>query len=94
MSSCRGNGVDGADKPPDHAVIACHDGGRTTREVAMRAQALAHEIAIDRVDLEALDSFLMSDRSPPRQHDAVRARRLPHRDCSRTGTVRRANGCR
>jgi uncharacterized protein len=31
----------------------------------MRAQALAHEIAIDRVDLEALDEFLMSDRSPP-----------------------------
>ncbi len=26
---------------------------------------LAHEIPIDRVDLEALDSFLMSDRSPP-----------------------------
>jgi uncharacterized protein len=31
----------------------------------MRAQTLAHETAIDRVDLETLDSFLMSDRSPP-----------------------------
>jgi uncharacterized protein len=31
----------------------------------MRAQALAHEIIIDRVDLEALDKFLRSDRSPP-----------------------------
>jgi uncharacterized protein len=31
----------------------------------MRAQALAHAVAIDRVDLEALDKFLMSDRSPP-----------------------------
>ena len=31
----------------------------------MRAQTLAHEIAIDCVDLETLDSFLMSDRSPP-----------------------------
>jgi Uncharacterised protein family (UPF0149) len=30
----------------------------------MRAQALAHEITIDRVDLEALDKFLMSDRAP------------------------------
>jgi uncharacterized protein len=35
------------------------------REVAMRAQALAHEISIDRVDLQALDKFLMSERSPP-----------------------------
>jgi uncharacterized protein len=31
----------------------------------MRARALAHAIDIDRVDLEALDKFLMSDRSPP-----------------------------
>jgi uncharacterized protein len=30
----------------------------------MRAQALAHEITIDRIDLEALDKFLMSDRAP------------------------------
>jgi uncharacterized protein len=35
------------------------------REVIMRAQALAHEVIIDHVDLEALDTFLMSDRSPP-----------------------------
>jgi uncharacterized protein len=38
---------------------------RTTREAAMRAQALAHAIPLDEVDLEALDRFLMSDRSPP-----------------------------
>jgi uncharacterized protein len=38
---------------------------RTTREAAMRAQALAHTIALDQVDLEALDRFLMSDHSPP-----------------------------
>jgi uncharacterized protein len=31
----------------------------------MRAQARAHEIPLDRVDLEALDRFLISDRSPP-----------------------------
>jgi Uncharacterised protein family (UPF0149) len=31
----------------------------------MRAQALAHEVATDSVDLEALDKFLVSDRSPP-----------------------------
>jgi len=31
----------------------------------MLVQKLAHEIAIDGVDLEALDSFLSSDRSPP-----------------------------
>ena len=31
----------------------------------MRAQALAHAIPLDQVDLEALDRFLMSDRSPP-----------------------------
>jgi len=31
----------------------------------MRAHRLADEIDIDRLDLEALDSFLMSDRSPP-----------------------------
>jgi uncharacterized protein len=38
---------------------------RTIREAAMRAQALAHAIPLDEVDLEALDRFLMSDRSPP-----------------------------
>ena len=31
----------------------------------MRSQALAHAIPIEQVDLEALDRFLMSDRSPP-----------------------------
>jgi hypothetical protein len=31
----------------------------------MRAQALAHEVIIDRVDLEALETFLTSDSSPP-----------------------------
>ncbi|MCC6890130.1 MAG: UPF0149 family protein [Hyphomicrobiales bacterium] len=31
----------------------------------MRAQARAHEIPLDRVDLEALDDFLMSERAPP-----------------------------
>jgi uncharacterized protein len=31
----------------------------------MRAQALAKEITIDRADLEVLDNFLRSDRSPP-----------------------------
>jgi uncharacterized protein len=36
-----------------------------TREVAMRAQALAHKVIIDRVDLEALETFLTSDRLPP-----------------------------
>jgi hypothetical protein len=40
----------------------CHDGSWTIREVAMRAQALAHEIIIDSVDQEALDKFLRSDR--------------------------------
>jgi uncharacterized protein len=30
----------------------------------MRPQALAHAIPVDQVDLEALDRFLMSDRSP------------------------------
>ena len=34
-------------------------------EVAMRAQALPHEIPIDSIDLEPLDQFLMSDRAPP-----------------------------
>jgi len=32
---------------------------RTIREAAMRAQALAHAIPLDEVDLEALDRFLM-----------------------------------
>jgi uncharacterized protein len=31
----------------------------------MRAEALAREITVDRIDLEALDKFLMSNRSPP-----------------------------
>ena len=35
-----------------------------TREAIMRAQARAHEIPLDHIDLEALDRFLMSDRSP------------------------------
>jgi uncharacterized protein len=35
------------------------------RGVAMRAQALANEITIDGVDLDALDKFLVSERSPP-----------------------------
>ena len=30
----------------------------------MFAQKLADEIAVDRVDLDALDDFLMSDRAP------------------------------
>jgi uncharacterized protein len=30
-----------------------------------RSQDLAHAIPIEQVDLEALDRFLMSDRSPP-----------------------------
>jgi uncharacterized protein len=38
---------------------------RTTREAAMRAQPLAHAIPLDQVDLETLDRFLSSDRSPP-----------------------------
>jgi uncharacterized protein len=38
---------------------------RTTREAVMPAQARVHEPPIDRVDLEALDSFLASERSPP-----------------------------
>ena len=37
----------------------------TTREAIMRAQTRAHEIPLDHVNLEALDRFLMSDRSPP-----------------------------
>jgi uncharacterized protein len=37
----------------------------STREVAMRAQALVHEVIIDRVDLEALEAFLTSNHSPP-----------------------------
>jgi uncharacterized protein len=31
----------------------------------MRAQARAHEVPLDHIDLEVLDRFLMSDRSPP-----------------------------
>jgi uncharacterized protein len=51
--------------PSPRAMMLC-----TTREAVMRAQARAHkildnEIPIDRVDLEALDRFLMSERSPP-----------------------------
>jgi uncharacterized protein len=62
-----------------HAMIV-----GTTREAIMRAQAHVHEVPLDRVDLEALDRFLMSDRSPA--ESAVRSRRLPHRDRDRTGT--------
>jgi len=43
-----------------HALIV-----RTTREAAIRAQELSHAIPRDQVDLEVLDRFLMSDRSPP-----------------------------
>ena len=51
------------------------------REVAMRAQTLAHEVIIDRVDLEALETFLTSDRSPP---DGMMLSELDgHRDCNR-----------
>jgi uncharacterized protein len=35
------------------------------REAAMRPQALVHDLPLDQVDLEALDRFLISDRSPP-----------------------------
>jgi uncharacterized protein len=31
----------------------------------MRAQARVHEVPLDRVDLESLDDFLMSERAPP-----------------------------
>src|SRR5215831_9670801 len=46
--------------PPPRAMMVC-----TIREAVMRAQARAHAIPLDYVDLEALDRFLMSDRSPP-----------------------------
>ena len=36
----------------------------TSCEVVMRAQAHTYEIPLDRVDLEALDCFLMSERAP------------------------------
>jgi uncharacterized protein len=45
--------------PLPRAMMAC-----PTREAIMRAQARAHEIPLDHIDLEALDRFLMSDRSP------------------------------
>jgi hypothetical protein len=57
--------VDRAGRRPDHDFAACHDGITPIREGAMRSQALAHAIPIEQVDLEALDRFLMSDRSPP-----------------------------
>jgi uncharacterized protein len=57
--------VNRSGKRPDHVITTCQDGSAPTREAAMRAQALAHEFNIDRVDLEALDRFLRSDRSPP-----------------------------
>jgi len=44
---------------------ACHDGITPICEAAMRPQALAHDLPLDQVDLEALDRFLISDRSPP-----------------------------
>src|SRR5215471_18012836 len=43
-----------------HAMVL-----RMIREVAMRAQALSHAIPVDKVDLEALGRFLMSDHSSP-----------------------------
>jgi uncharacterized protein len=46
--------------PSPHGMMVC-----TTRETLMRAQARAHKIPLDRVDLDALDRFLSSDRSPP-----------------------------
>src|SRR5215813_15282775 len=64
-SCCRGNGVDRAGRRPDRDFAACHDGITPIREAAMRSQALAHAIPIEQVDLEALDRFLISDRSPP-----------------------------
>src|SRR5260221_9476783 len=64
-SCCRGNGVDRAGTRPDRAFAACHDGITPIREGAMRIQALAHAIPVDHIDLEALERFLMSDRSPP-----------------------------
>jgi uncharacterized protein len=64
-SCCRGNGVDRAGRRPDRDFAACHHGITPIRETAMRSQALAHAIPIEQVDLEALDRFLMSDRSPP-----------------------------
>jgi uncharacterized protein len=44
--------------------MSCQDGSRTGYS-AMRTHALPHELDIDRVDVEALDQFLRSDRSPP-----------------------------
>ena len=51
----------------------------------MFAQKLAHEIAVDRVDLEALDKLPEVGPLAAGEHDAVRSRRLPHRDCRRAG---------
>jgi hypothetical protein len=49
--------VDCIAKRPDRAITACDDGVPVPiREVAMRAEALAREITVDRIDLEALDS--------------------------------------
>jgi Uncharacterised protein family (UPF0149) len=56
--------VDRADLPPDSTLAACHD-GVSDSEAIMPAQARVHEVPFDHVDLEALDCFLMSDRSPP-----------------------------
>ncbi|MGE5195676.1 MAG: UPF0149 family protein [Deltaproteobacteria bacterium] len=44
---------------------ASRSGCAPSRELAMRAQPIAHEFPIDSVDLEPLDEFLMSDRAPP-----------------------------
>jgi uncharacterized protein len=53
--------VDCSDERPDRAFAGCDDDVHSL-EVAM----LAHEIPLDRaIDLETLDRFLMSDRSPP-----------------------------
>jgi hypothetical protein len=62
-SCCHGNGEDRIDSPPDRAFAPCHDaalclGGRHVR------LNLADQIAVDRVDLGMLDSFLTSERAP------------------------------
>ena len=88
---CRDNGCGLRRRRPDRGFAACHDGAHDC-EAAMRAQALAHAIPLDQVDLEALDRFLMSDRSPP---DCMM---LSDLDGFLTGIAigrkSRANGCR
>jgi uncharacterized protein len=53
--------VVGVGWPPDDDVSACDDAVLTIREAS-----LGIHIPLDRIDLEALDRFLRSDRSPPR----------------------------